>query len=67
MQDDPLKKYQTTSGQGKRRLPTIEDLDKAVEQPGEADPETLEYIKYRESLVEDLRRSRGRLKKDVRR
>jgi hypothetical protein len=52
--DEFLKKDALPGG----RLPTLEEVDRAIEQPDEANPETVAYIKARPELVRLLKRIR---------
>jgi len=54
MIEDFLKSHADTPD----RLPTIEEVDRAVEQPMEADPCVVAYLDARPELVELVRRLR---------
>ena len=59
VKEDQLAKYRKKPGGKPKRLPTMEEVDRAVEQPGEADPETLDYVKDHPKLAASLRKSQG--------
>lgn len=50
-----IQKYMKAhDGNGLVRIPTVQDIDRALEQPAEANLSTLEYIQARPQLIEQI-------------
>jgi hypothetical protein len=55
MPETDLKKYTKPSRFAEERVPSIEEVKQAIEQPAEANPLVLAYIRNRPELVENIR------------
>lgn len=52
MPETDLKKYLKPSRFAEERVPTLEEVQRAIERPAEASPSVLAYIRNRPELVE---------------
>lgn len=56
MLDNEFDEFLKNRGLSDNQPPTIEEIDRAIEQPGEADPATVAYIRARPELAKIILR-----------
>jgi hypothetical protein len=60
--ENDLERYRKRSRFVEERLPTMEEVDRAIEQPAEADPLVVTYLQTHPELVEKIRSLRAGMK-----